>query len=291
MLDTAVSLVHEHGLTVSLQHISLEALAVDAGVARSAVYRVWPNREDFFDELLIRLGESPESSPSVFDRGTLAEAITALNEARASDSSALSSAEKRRAVLVEICRRGATKNYENVLAHESWRTYIALSASAMSYREPMKSKLRTVIAQTQAQYVSTMAVFYERIGDVLGRRIRTEFASDPSSGRHSYAYLSAAGSAAMEGMVLRSANFPRGHSSDTISDLSAPTVSSDPFNTGHLAAWIAPAVTFTATFLAMTEAVPDDEYGYTAAELTKKIERILEDVNMFDVEHIFGASD
>lgn len=281
MLDTATALVHEHGLTVSLQHISLDSIAVDAGVARSAVYRVWPNREDFFDELLLRLGESPQSSPSVFDGETLTVALTALDSALQSDPLVLTSAEGRRKVMVEICRQGATKNYENVLTHESWRSYVALSASAASYREPMRSDLRRVIAKTEAQYISTMAVFYERIGQVLGRRIREEFASDTSSGRPSYAYLSAAGSAAMEGMVLRSANFPTGTEASAISNLSLPATSSDPFETGQRALWIAPAVTFTATFLAMTKAVPEDEYSCTEREQVELLTRIRDDVETF----------
>jgi AcrR family transcriptional regulator len=44
MLQTAVAMVRRSGLTVSLDHISLEDVIRAANVPRSSVYRRWPTR-------------------------------------------------------------------------------------------------------------------------------------------------------------------------------------------------------------------------------------------------------
>ena len=77
-LATAEQMVLSDGLMVSMDHISLEEVIVRAQVSRSAVHRMWPRKEAFFADLLIRLAERNELSPSVFDPQTLSVAIAAL---------------------------------------------------------------------------------------------------------------------------------------------------------------------------------------------------------------------
>ena len=52
MLRAAVAMVQRTGLTVSLDHISLEDVIRDADVSRSAVYRRWPYKDLFFSDLV-----------------------------------------------------------------------------------------------------------------------------------------------------------------------------------------------------------------------------------------------
>ncbi|MBM7788515.1 TetR/AcrR family transcriptional regulator [Tenggerimyces flavus] len=58
MLAAGAKLVGRTGLTVSLEHLSLEDLIHAAGVARSAVYRRWPYKDLFFGDLLRELAAS-----------------------------------------------------------------------------------------------------------------------------------------------------------------------------------------------------------------------------------------
>jgi AcrR family transcriptional regulator len=51
-------MVHRDGLTVSLDHISLEEVIRDADVSRSAVYRRWPYKDLFFSDLVKELARS-----------------------------------------------------------------------------------------------------------------------------------------------------------------------------------------------------------------------------------------
>lgn len=262
MLSTATEMVRTHGLTVSLQHISLDSIAFSAGIPRSAVYRVWPNREDFFNELLYALGGSQSSNPAVFDGDTLDVALDTLKEELRENPNILATMAGRYAVLVEICRRGATVNYKNLKENNRWRTYLALAATAISYPEPVKTNLQSAIAQSEGDYLTALAEFYEAIGKVLGRRILPEFQSDSNSGRHPYAYLSATGAAAMEGLVIRGANFPKNADAGRSPELDIPARNTDPFGTGRKKEWNSAAVAFTSIFMTMTEAISDQEFPY-----------------------------
>jgi AcrR family transcriptional regulator len=52
-------MVNRTGLTVSLDHISLEQVIRDAGVSRSAAYRRWPYKDLFFSDLVKQLAKAP----------------------------------------------------------------------------------------------------------------------------------------------------------------------------------------------------------------------------------------
>lgn len=287
MLEAAAELIHREGLTVSLQHISMDGLASLAGISRSAVYRAWPNREDFFDELLLKLCYKPESHPMVFDGDTLNQALQALKDQLSHDPDVLATTEGRRMVIVEMCRRGATTNYENLVAHTAWRTWIALAATTMSYPEPMKSKLQSAIAETEGAYVNNMAEFYKVLCDVLGRKILPQFRSETESSRHEYAYLAATGSATMEGLVLRSTNFPA-QGAGTMPNMSEPASDADPFETGKTGNWNAAAIAFTGTFMAMT--APVEEYQYSPETLDKQIADVEEVVRAMTAKATINGS-
>src|ERR1700746_158311 len=65
MLQTAVTMVSRAGLTVSLDHISLEEVIREADVSRSAVCRRWPYKDLFFSDLVKELSRS--AIPTILD--------------------------------------------------------------------------------------------------------------------------------------------------------------------------------------------------------------------------------
>ena len=58
MLEATVAMVTHEGLTVSLDHLSLEDIIRDADVSRSAVYRRWPFKDLFFSDLVKELAKN-----------------------------------------------------------------------------------------------------------------------------------------------------------------------------------------------------------------------------------------
>ena len=57
-------MISSGGLTVSLDHISLEQLIRDADVSRSTVYRRWPHKDLFFSDLVRELAEECHAHPA-----------------------------------------------------------------------------------------------------------------------------------------------------------------------------------------------------------------------------------
>src|SRR5689334_20987803 len=71
MLDAAQSLVEETGLTVSLEHLSFEEVIQRARVSRSAAYRLWPYKDEFFVDLLCDLAGPSWQGTAAFDKETI----------------------------------------------------------------------------------------------------------------------------------------------------------------------------------------------------------------------------
>ncbi|MBD0021640.1 hypothetical protein GII33_04715 [Gordonia pseudamarae] len=247
-LATAEQMVLSDGLMVSMDHISLEEVIVRAQVSRSAVHRMWPRKEAFFADLLIRLAERNELSPSVFDPQTLSVAIAALR----ADIDRLATADGRFALLVEICRQGAIRNFEANLAEESWYAFVVLSATGMSFDDEVRTTLSAKLAASERNYVDGMSRFYALVLPILGRRIRPQFAAPIPDGAGEYLYLAEVCSSAIQGQVLR-AGLTGGN---LLPDLRVPTDDVDPFGTGVPKPWTGPALTFTSTLIAMTEPIP-----------------------------------
>lgn len=242
MLKTAVDLIAEHALTVSLDHISLDAIVVEAGVARSAAYRVWEKRDDFIKELLVEVARSSAVQHAAFDLPTLRTATAELERSRGR----LDTPDLRRHALVETCRSGAMINFESLGTKTLWQTEVALRTTIMSFAEEQRADLLTVLDDSVRLYVSAMAAFYEGVGAVLGFKM--------ISGR-SFMDLAASGSALMEGFLLRALPGIRNREA-ALTDLAA-RFDADPFMLGKIDEWTAPAVAFTANLLALVELDPD----------------------------------
>ncbi|QXF84486.1 TetR/AcrR family transcriptional regulator (plasmid) [Rhodococcus pyridinivorans] len=262
-LVAAERMVLSDGLMVSMDHISLEEIIAKAQVPRSAVHRMWPYKEDFFADLLVQLAKRTEASPSVFDPQTLRVAVDTLRE----NLHRLPTVEGRLSTLVEICRRGSMRNFEANLSRRSWHSYLVLSTAGMSFDDEVCSVVQSTLAVSERNYIEGMALFYESIFPILGRRIRSPFRGS-SRGHAGYMYLAEVCSSAIQGQVLRAALMGE----DVQTDLKALTEEADPFNTGDRQPWNGPSLTFTSTVLAMTE--PELDFAYDRFVCLQKIEEI-----------------
>ena len=106
MLEAALALVESQGLTVSLDHLSLENVIARADVSRSSAYRRWPYKDLFLADLLVAVAR---------DTDLTIEPPGLVDELRALIASAdLSDAQARRDLLIEALRVSSASEFERI---------------------------------------------------------------------------------------------------------------------------------------------------------------------------------
>lgn len=238
MLDAALAMVEETGLTVSLAHLSFEEVVHRADVARSASYRVWRTKEAFFDELLLQLAGPHWQGTGAFDPETLELAWVTV--ARRSDE--LATEEGRRAAMLEAARVGAQRNFEAMSSRPDWHAFVAISATVLTLPDgDFKRALQAALQESEARFLTAMAAFYERIMTVLGLRLRPEFGTD-------LRLLAAVGAAVVEGLGLRRIAAP---------EVVAQVYSGALFGAPSVERWTVPSIGYAAIVVSMLEFDPD----------------------------------
>lgn len=241
MLQAAQRLVErQHGLTLSLDGVTLEQAAHEAGLSRSSMYRVWSRREDFQIDLLCSLAGPAWQGYSAFDEATIFEARKVLAE----HLTLLATPDGRRAVMREAVRLAATSNFVALSQSVRWRTYVALTATADALEEEDSRRLVEALATAEQVFNTRMSEFYGDMALALGYKLR--------EGVSSFTEVAAAGAAVVEGLALRKLTSP---------SLTEVTVAID--NPPFSAEWSLAA----ASFLRIVEGfiVPEEDYDPSLA--------------------------
>lgn len=171
MLEAGVAMVNRTGLTVSLEHLSLEELISEARVSRSSVYRRWPYKDLFFSDLLRELAKA--ATPATV--ATEDQALDALLEVVRDRGAWLESADGRDALILELIRVGAAHDYGLVRVSTAWRTYLALQATFHSIVDTdLRAELQDNLSAADASFIERIAHSWERLTGIFGYRIRPE---------------------------------------------------------------------------------------------------------------------
>jgi AcrR family transcriptional regulator len=224
------------GFSLSLEHLNLETVMRRADVSRSAVYRVWPTKEDFNIDLLEVL-----AAPSWLGAAALDEETPRLaKEIILSRPELLETSDGRRAALVEAVREAAWQNFNAIVSKAAWRTFVVLSLTLPSVpagerRERLAQELR----ESDMLFTSRMGDFYRQMLPILGLRPKPPFTHD-----NVYDLLAKVGGALVEGLALH-------HGLD-------PELSTERF-AGPGGDWSPPAIGFLAIMDALTEPDPTFE--------------------------------
>src|ERR1700677_2488484 len=82
MLDAGRELALEVGAALTIEHLRLEEVIQRARVPRSSVYRMWPYREDYIDDLLTYLAGAGSwfSERTVLDPETFDLAVRVVTD-------------------------------------------------------------------------------------------------------------------------------------------------------------------------------------------------------------------
>ncbi len=240
MLDAAVDMVNRTGLTVSLEHISLEEVIRAAGVARSAAYRRWPYKDLFFSDLLKELAKG--ATPAIAQANP--EAVAATKEILLEHLDWLRVPNLRPALVAEIFRRRALIELETFRDSAEWRTYIALHATFLSLPDgDLRRQVRESLTESERELTANLAAFFEQTATLIGCRLRP--------GMGSYEDVARLTTAASRGMVVMApANPP----------LTTHSVHANPFGAPEPATWSQPALALASIATAFIEADPTVEF-------------------------------
>ncbi|HEY6315443.1 MAG TPA: hypothetical protein VIY52_32195 [Streptosporangiaceae bacterium] len=192
MLAAARELVYDTGVTASLEDLSLEDVIRRAGVPRSSVYRIWPYKGDFIDDLLCHMAGSDWFGAAAFDP----ETPDLVRKMIAEHQDLLATAEGRRALVLEAVRRGVAQNFGNLVESREWHIYMALVAtSGPAGDDQARDRIKQALGASEAAFLARMGEFYRQMGQVFGLRLRY-----PAFG---YDHLASAAAALVEGLALR----------------------------------------------------------------------------------------
>lgn len=254
MLATGSQMVAESGLQLSFDLLRVEDVIARAEVSRSAVYKYWPRKEQFYGDLLLRLAEHALPPDAAYRFGTVYEAVTVVME----NPHRLDDARGRRWLVIEICRRGAQQNFDALRASAEWHVYVTLHATLLSlpstgFQESMQRQLR----HAEERFVTAMVTFYVDLANVLGLRIR------PGAGDFTFRDFASLGAASIEGVALMSgAN----------ASLADRRFVADPFGTG-LMEWSQAGVLFASLAAWLLEPDPAEEWD------AERVARAKEELN------------
>ena len=195
MLQTAMAMVHRTGLTVSLDHISLEEVIREADVSRSAVSRRWPYKDLFFSDLVKELARS--ATPTIVD-----EEYALIRRIVTEHSDWLDTPQRRHGLVIELIRQLALFDFETLHGSAQWRTYLALHATFLSLADgQLRDQVGEALAQSERDHRARVAKAWEFLTELFGYRLRPELGA-------SFETLAALLDAAMRGLVIQALSEP-----------------------------------------------------------------------------------
>ena len=171
MLDAGRELAMESGAALTIEHMRMEEVIQRARVPRSSVYRMWPYKEDFIDDLLCYLAgagswfsDRPAHDPDTVDLVT---------NVLAGNQHLLATPEGRRALLREVVRISVTRNYQLLSESVHWRLHTALIVTLGSTRSgESRRKIAAALEEAQAVSRNSMVELFDLLAGVLGLRLR-----------------------------------------------------------------------------------------------------------------------
>lgn len=193
VLDAAVALVHEQGISTGLESIPFDEVVRQAGVSRTSAYRRWPKRDHFYGDVLLELaGGTTLPAPETSILGPAADVV--LDHAPRLDST-----QGHRDLVVELLRVSIGADYQVVSTSPQWRTFTVLLASHQGITDPqVRDEVTAALASAERRVTDARARAYAQFTGLLGYRLVA-----PLAGPDGFELMSRAAGATMSGLLTR----------------------------------------------------------------------------------------
>ncbi|MEV4489996.1 TetR/AcrR family transcriptional regulator [Micromonospora coxensis] len=193
IVEAAIARIHERGISVGLDGISLEEAIAASGVSRATAYRHWPNRTEFLREVLVRVVRDAHLEPE----GT--EELDAIRTFVQTHRRQIATDAGRRTVAVESLRIAVEADFRRLAESREWRDYLALTATCRSLPEgELRTTVTAELAAAEHSFVTHRATVYSRLPQLLGYRL-----VPPLTGGAGFEVMAEAMGALMTGLVVR----------------------------------------------------------------------------------------
>lgn len=250
IIATALSEIAAHGLTVGLDHLSLEKVIAASGVSRATAYRIWPSKQQFLADVIVA---SVRSTTLDVDSEQEVGRISALLDQHPDFAT---DADTRRHVVVDGLRISIQADLERIVSSPQWSTYLALSATSRGLPEGvLKTEVASALAQADQRFTDHRVTVYARLPRLLGYRLRPPL--DEPTG---LSLLSQAAGALMTGFVVKIGTQPH---------LLTDTFVLPAFGARDLA-WTVPTFALTGLVLSYLEPDPDVTWGPDQVERSRE---------------------
>lgn len=239
MLDAALELLAEDGVTVGLDGLQLEDVIRRADVSRTSAYRRWPTREAFLQDVLVALAQGAELA----DVGARVAAEGAdLLAGRLDD---LATPEGRWSLFVDLLRLSFQTDLESTLAAPQFQTYLALRAAFVGVpSDELRARLAAALARSERRTVARGSAVLLGACRVLGLRVSGPLGEGEAGAER----LARAIAATTTGFVLAGLAEP---------ELVTASVHASPFGSPRAASWTVPTLALTTLVLAHVAPDPD----------------------------------
>lgn len=242
MLQAAMDMVNQAGLTVGLDHISFEDVIRAADVPRSTVYRRWPYKDLFFSDLLKELARGASLAISGPNPG----AFASMKRIILDHLDWLKTPELRRALAAEVLRQGALSEFETFYNSPEWRTYFALHATFLSLPDgDLRREIQSALTVCEQNLSNRIAAAYAQGANLIGVRLRPDLGA-------TYETLATLGSAVIRGLVLMAPSSP---------SITGAHLIANPFGAPMKSEWSPPALALASIVLTFIEPDPTIEWN------------------------------
>lgn len=167
MLEAGRRFVAEEGLSLSLEHLSMEELIADAGVSRTSSYRRWPTKDAFAADLLLHIARETRLTS---DFAGYADAVLAIRREAFAD---FATEQGRRDAFVAAFRALAAADIEASLGSGTWRSYLMLRAAAGGLPSgELRTQVTAALRESERGFTEYRAAAFEAAAAVMGYRLR-----------------------------------------------------------------------------------------------------------------------